>query len=558
MTQRGHTVVATILVLTGMLLMRLGSVEIQPWDEGLYAVRGESIVRFDAWMDQTPHAIGGLYSSTPPPLVPWAVALSIRTIGPTTVAVRLFSVLCAALAMSMLYLIARRIVTFEHAIVGVIALAGSLAWSTYARQAMTEVPLMAFTLTAMWAAIRLGEGWRQGALVFGVAFGAALLTKMVVSFVPLLFLVPFIVEHRRNATRLALAGGAVALGVVIALPWYWHMASTYGNDFLLALTVPHVGTAVEGNAGRIGPLYYVNQLMVSQALAVVAFLYVTVAAIRRTSLPERRHVAAILALAWFVLGMLAFSISATKNPHYVVMLVPPMVLTAVYGMERMLLSARRRMLVGAYGLVAAATVWSLAPAVRASMRTAIVDPVGQAVLGLMLLCMVLPWVLPRRVIDTVAVTGFRVVLYGVVAVMMVRAGYVMLRGQESDIRGGRDVAEVLLDGSARSFDYIFHRHNAGDAFNPQLDWYLAGWMTGWMPTKSYTPVALPVEGDASLDDVMRTAAMLRASYVVYYHPGDTRFVSAVTEALDASYSVVLLDRDAHYTLYRRRASRHAP
>lgn len=558
MTQRGHTVVATILVLAGMLLMRLGSVEIQPWDEGLYAVRGESIVRYDAWMDQTPHAIGGLYSSTPPPLVPWAVALSIKALGPTAVAVRLFSVLCAVLAMSMLYLIARRIVTFEHAIVSLLALAGSLAWVTYARQAMTEVPLMAFTLTAMWAAIRLGEGWRQGALIYGLAFGAALLTKMVVSFVPLLFLVPLVIEHRRDAKRLALVGGAVALGIALALPWYWHMASTYGNDFLLALTVPHVGTAVEGNAGRIGPLYYVNQLLVGQPLVIGAFVYVLFAVVHRTLLPTRKQVGALLALMWFVIGMLVFSVSATKNPHYVVMLVPPAVLTAVYGMEQLLLRARRRTMVAAYGLVLAMVIWALAPAVRASMRTAITDPIGQAVLGAMLLCMVLPWVLPRRAIDTVAVTGFRAVLYGVVAIMMVRSGYVMLRGQESDIRGGREVAEILLDGSARSFDYVYHRHNAGDAFNPQLDWYLAGWMTGWMPTKSYTPVTLPVEADASLDDVMRTAAMLRASYVVYYHPGDTRFVSAVTEALDASYSVVLLDRDAHYTLYRRRASRHAP
>lgn len=558
MTQRGHTVLATILVLTGLLLLRLGSMEIQPWDEGLYAVRGESIVRYGAWMDQTPHAIGGLYSSTPPPMVPWAVAVSIQAIGHTAVAVRLFSVLCAGLAMGMLYLIARRIVTFEHALVAVVALAGTLQWSFYARQAMTEVPLMAFLLTACWAALRIGEGWRQGALVFGAAFGAALLTKMAVSMLPVAFLIPVAIEHRRDAKRLIACGIGVVIGVAIALPWYWQMAATYGNDFLLALTVPHVGTAVEGNAGRIGPLYYVNQLLVGQPLIAGAMLYVLLAVVHRSILPDRNHRGALLSLMWFAIVMLLFSISATKNPHYVVMLVPPAVLTAVYGMERLLLHARRRTMVAVYGVLAAGVVWSMAPAVRASLRTAVMEPTGQLVLGAMLLLVILPWLLPRRIVDAVAVQGFRVVVFGVAGLMLARTTVVSMRPFYAEVRGGREVAEILLDGSARSFDYVFHRHNAGDAFNPQLEWYLGGWMTGWKSTKSYTPVALPVERDATLEDVMRTASTLRGTYVVYYHAGGTSYVGAVTEALDATHAVVMTDPGSHYTLYRRRARRIAP
>jgi len=43
MTARHHTVLATLLVLGGLFVMRLTNVEIQPYPEGLYALRGLSI-----------------------------------------------------------------------------------------------------------------------------------------------------------------------------------------------------------------------------------------------------------------------------------------------------------------------------------------------------------------------------------------------------------------------------------------------------------------------------------------------------------------------------------
>ncbi|MBU3742636.1 MAG: hypothetical protein FGM24_10190, partial [Candidatus Kapabacteria bacterium] len=486
MTQRGHTVVATIMVLTGMLFLRIGSAEVQPWDEGLYAMRALAIVEHDAWMDQTPYAVGGLYSSTPPPLTSWAVAASIHALGPSPTSLRLYGVLCSALAMAMLYLVMRRIVTFEHAMLAVVVLASALPWWWYARQAMTEVPLMAFTLTALWAAIKLQEGWKWGAMVFAAAFGSALLTKMAVSLLPILFIIPVALHHRRNFVMVMLCLVGLVGGIAMAAPWYMHMAATYGNDFLLALTVPQARDVVEGNAGRIGPLYYANQLPVAHALTAVALIYVAAAVVHRRLLPERRQVAALLSVGWYVLAMLLFSVSATKNPHYVVMLLPPAVITAVYGLERLLMHATRRTMVAVYGIVLATSVWSLLPELRASLRYVFVDTWVAAGVGLMVALTALPWLLPRRVVDRASVSLFKPVVYGVCAAMVARLLWMSLQGYPAEIRGGREVARVLLGGSARTFDYVYHRHNGGDAFNPQLDWYLHGWMSGWSVTKSYT------------------------------------------------------------------------
>lgn len=557
MTQRGHTVIATVMVLTGLLFMRVGSIEVQPWDEGLYAMRARAIVEHDVWMDQTPYTIGGLYSSTPPPLPSWAMALSMQALGPSTTSIRLFGLLCSTLAMAMLYLVMRRIVIFEHALVAVVVLASALPWWWYARQGMTEVPLMAFMLTALWASIKLTEGWKWGALVFAAAFGTALLTKMAVSFLPMLFLVPVLVQ-RRNAVTVALCVGAVIGGLALAAPWYVNMATIYGDDFLLALTVPQVAHAVEGNARSLGPLYYLNQLAIAQPLLAAAMVYVAAAVVSRRLLPDVHQTSAISGIAWFVVTMLLFSVSATKNPHYVVMLLPAAVITAIYGLERILLHATRRLSVAVYGVVLASTVWAIMPDVRSSMRFLLQDPMVAVVVAVVVLLVVLPWVVKQSLIDRLAIILFKPVVYGVCALMLVRVTWFTVTGHAAEIRGGREIAKIIRGGSARTFDYLYHRHNAGDAFNPQLDWYLGGWMSAWMITKTYTPVALPVEADATLDDVMRTAAGASGTYIVYYHPGNDTYVPAVTEAVAGSYRPVALEDAPHYTLYRRKATNTAP
>jgi hypothetical protein len=305
-------------------------------------------------------------------------------------------------------------------------------------------------------------------------------------------------------------------------------------------------------------LYYVNQLLVANALLAVAFVYVGVAVVRRAMLPAERHPVAIMALAWFMIVMILFSFSATKNPHYVVLLLPPAVMTAVYGLERLLTMAPRRLTVGVYGVLVATALWALVPAVRSQLRYAFTDLATALVIVAMVAFVVLPWLLPRRITDRFAIVAFQPVVYGVAALMVLRILWVTLDGHPAEIRGGREIAKIILGGSARSFDYLYHRKNAGDAFQPQLDWYLGGWMSAWKQTKSYTPVALPVESDANLEDVMRTAAQATGTYVVYYHPGNDTYVGAVAEALSAWYRPVELDPASHYALFRRKASSTAP
>jgi len=553
MTSRQHTVIAVILVLTGLYLVRLSGAEIQPWDEGLYAVRAQSIVEYNDWWDQTPHSLGGLYSSTAPPFVSWLLALSMALIGPTAMAIRLPIVLCSAIALWMVYLIARRMVTYEHSLLAVCVMAGTLQWALFARQAMTEVPLMMWCLVALWATLVWNE--RRDAwwppVVFGLALGFALLTKMLVSFVPLAFLAPLIMSRWRSSRfLLQLATGFVVVAVVAA-PWYIMMAVTYDMSFLTGVPIAHLTTEVEGNSKALGPLFYINQLIVGHAVLVLALIFVVVAMIKRALLPPASLQAAVSVMIWFVGAFLVFSLAATQHVHYTVMLIPPAVLLAVYAAERFLLLAPRRFVVVAYGVIAAIAVWAIVPvAHRQAFRTSPFDTTVLIESSVLLFLVGAGLLVPRKHLQVLSIQLFKPVLYGVAALFLARTAATVITGNEFEMRGGRAVAIKLLDTTTPTFTYLYHRRNDGDALNPQLAWYLSGWMTGWTRGRSYTPVALPEEGVSDSASVLGIQGS--SVYIVYLNAGQphsSRLLDKVRASLEPSY---VGKQYENYTLFTRR------
>jgi len=546
---RQHTVIACVLALTCLYALRLSSVEIQPWDEGLYAVRAQSIVLYNNWLDQTDRAIGGLYSSTPPPLVPWAIALFMQVFGPTASAIRVFGVLCSGISLIVLYGIARRMMSFQSAILAVCIVAGCMHWVTYARQAMTEVPLMTFILLSIWSALRLVESTKNRSMWFfavmaGVGFGAALLTKMTVSFFPLLVFGFLAMRSQRALLPFAVS---VVVGLMIAAPWYGTMIAHHGAEFWQALLVPQVTTTVEGNARSLGVLYYVNQLTVAHPVLLAAFAYVLLAVWKRRLLPSSSDNASIITMAWFVLGVIVFSLAPTKNPHYVVMLIPASVLMAVYGIERLLEGGLRRVIVVVYAAVAAATMWSVLPGLRGSLRTLVLDPSMIPFIGIAVLFLVLPFVLPKRIVAELAVRAYRPVVYGACGVMLLRTVMFIAVDPPRMINGGREIAGYLMDSPAHSFGYLYHQHNAGDVYNPQLAWYTAGWMTGWLPGKTVQPYAMSaLHAD---ENILAVASASGTPFIVYYHPGQSVDEKRrVAQVLSSSYEIMSTSAE-YYTLY---------
>lgn len=539
MNSRTHTMAALILAIVGLYMVHLQSVEIQPWDEGLYAARGESIVRFNDWADQTPHAIGGLYSGTAPPMVPWGVAIGLYVFGRNAEGVRFFTVLCSGVALLMLMLIARKFISYNGAVLSVCLLGSSITWTVYSRQAMTEVPLMAFVLVSLYGLLE--KRW----WLIGIGLGAALLTKMTVSVLPVLLAVPFVI--RKESRFSALLG--ITLGAALAAPWYAYMSVIYGQEFYMTFFSPHLTGNVEAGIKTLGPFYYVNQLIVGQPFAVFGFVYILVSLIRRQALPDRTDTPAWITLVWFLCVLTIFSIARTKNPHYTVMLVPPAILLAVYGVERILHTGSRRTIVAGYLVAVLAVLYSLIPSARSIIK---LDPLGiwtVAILVVAVLASIFLLTFPNHAIDALAVRGYRPVIYGITAIAFLHSIPTVWKGPEGQIMGGSEVAAVLTESGSNSFVYLYHKQNDGDRYNPQLSWYTAGWMNGWLNNHLYVPASLPAD---SVDiTTLAEVALSNQPYVVYYHTDKQRDdVKEVIASLAASYDVVLDVR--HYTVFALR------
>ncbi len=552
LSNRQHTATAFILALVCLYAIRLTSIEVQPWDEGLYAVRGQSIVQFGNWADQTQHTIGGLYSSTPPPMLPWAIAGTMTVFGQTVAAVRLFSLFSAGISFLLLYLIALRMLSFRSSILAVCVLAGCMHWTIYSRQAMTEVPLMMFVLLAIWASLKVIEAtssrdaWLY-AVLGGCAFGAALHTKMIVSFLPLFIFVLFACRTKNYVRHFALA---CVVGLALALPWYTMMVLKHGEEFWHALTIPQITSEVEGNAPWLGVFYYINQMFVSHPLLLVSLVWVLFSLWKRQLIVTHSPIAYVAMILWFVFGMVIFSFAPTKNSHYIVMLLPAAVLVSVYGLERLVAEAPRRFVLGVYCGLAMLTLWSVMPGLRESLRSFHADASTLSFVSVFILLCVLPFVLPKRMTLTLSVTLFKPVVNGLVAIMVLRSLWLIVIEPPPMIRGGREIASVLNESTARSFGYVYHEQNAGDKFNPQLAWYTDGWMAGWISGRTVSPFAM--NRDAANDVYLSQAATSGLPYIVYYHPGvSSQIQERVGSVLQLGYNKVYT-ASKHYTLYEYR------
>lgn len=548
LTARQHTVLATVLIIFVAFLVRLGSVEIQPWDEGLYAVRGESIVLHGAVWDQTPYTVGGLYSSLPAPVPAWNVALGVSVFGRTAVGVRIVTILYSAIALLLLYGILVRLVPHRMAMFGMVLAGLSMHWVLYARQAMSEVPLMTFMLLSLWACIRIREllaadsNWKRpevlgfvGLLAVGIGF--AMLSKLVVGAFPLVFVLLLADKRCRPVAMLT-----VALSLLIALPWYVSMLTSHADAFLGALKLQHLSSVVEGNDRGLGILYYANQIVVAQPVLVLALLAVVVmwrSVVEgiRTSTERTRLFAStkLVVLGWFAMTFITLTIAPTKNPHYVVTLIPPGMMLAMMFVQHVLDRGSRRTLLFLVVLVLLSAVWSAFPGLRVVAKHS-----AEAILygAGMLVLLSIPFVLPSRLTDVITIRGYQLASVAVVAVGSITAAQQIWKPSgDAVITGGRDVATRLIDSGVHSFAYLYHEHTEADSLNPQLAWYTAGWMLGREEGRSYKPVALP-KNSVPIDKVAELAFSSQP-YIVYYHPNVSADLQKhVYAALAVQYRVV--------------------
>lgn len=555
-----HTSISVISFFAIFLLFHLPKTEIHPWDEGLYAIRALSIVEGGNLIDQTEDSPGGLYSSTYPPLTVWAMSVFIKIFGANEFSVRLFSYLCSVGSLIFLYLITLRLLNEENAIFSVILLSVSLAWNIYSRQGMTEVPVIFFCLICLWSLIKLHESDNKKTwlyvIIYGLAFGAALMTKIVVTFLPLLFAFVYILFSGKHLKSIITG---TLIGLVIAFPWHYYMYLIHGQDFINAFLVPHIYSPVESNVPNLGVFYHINQIIISNPFSVFAFISVFFVIEKSNSQEKKiiKNILIIIILSWFYFTIFIFSVSVTKLPHYIIYFLVPSVILAVKVYE--VLEEKQynpRLVWFLFSFLIISTLWSIGEGLRLDFKLFLSDfRISLPVLTFIIISLTLLLTgafISKSILEKIKFKYYARGSYIILLVLVLRIVFYSSFALSEREDGARQTVEFMDHLKQEKFIYLFHFYNTSDTLNPQLEWYFRINPSA----KENIPELVKISLKSEIWDIrnIRKVDNLQNLFLIYYTPQSKELKQMVLEDLLQTRKIVFQTRK-YIVLGRKKVDR---
>jgi len=505
----------TLLLVCGLRFVNLGFGEIQEWDEALYAVRAKSIVYFGDWLDQTNHAVGGLYSASHPPLFIWLTAITYKVFGINNCTTRLWSAIFGSGLILLVYLIARLSMNRRGALLAAVLLGTIPIFTFYSRQGQLDVAFLFFLTASVYFWILFLERSTPIWLILsGTTFGLSLATKSASGILAIPVIISASLLYRQTdssrRTKLWLAHFIYAvIGVLIVLPWYIHMEWQPHPGLRNGFFVSHVLSSVQDvaaglgtNVKELGLLYFPNQLIVRFPLSGLAFAYMILTLGRlaqRRGLGDDLNRADLFACAWFLIVFIIYSLLRTKVISYLLpMLIPASLLTASV-IERMRQDEfGRKLSIFLIGVAAVSLVWWISDEARNSLKSlfdlspsivsnsaAQFSVVGSLVLSLIVVVVLVTIWRNERARARILANLTSLVLAISILFLIHQVTFV---DESNYVDGAEDLSKKVSTTPYDEIVYLHTPHYTG-GMNPQLAYYLDGTNCGWNPAKRFVEIS---------------------------------------------------------------------
>ena len=334
--------IGATLAICGCLLAITAATTLWDRDEPRFAQAAVEMLASGNYLVPT---FNGQLRGQKPPLVYWLMTLSLRLFGPSEFAVRFWSPIGIAIAAFATFIVGRR---FWSARVGLVAMA------ILVLTPMTFVQGVAATTDALLLAsitdsvMILSDPTRTTitritqVILWAVVCGIGLLIKGPVAVVlPLgIAIASLALARREGSSRYAIAAVLVvasALAIAIYAAWLVPAADATGGEMwrrtLWYENVERFVRPMEGHGTPLllAPFYYAVVI----AIAFAPWTRHLGAALRQLALTQGlRSEGNALLVAWIGVPLIAFTLSATKLPHYILPVWPALALVVAINLCR--------------------------------------------------------------------------------------------------------------------------------------------------------------------------------------------------------------------------------
>lgn len=315
----------SLLFLCVLKIPPIFQTDIQPWDEGMYALRVLSIHVNGDFFDQSEHSTGGFYSGSHPPLLVWIGYFVSLITGLNSPTLKLIIFLFSLGSLVLIYKLGSKLFDFKTGLLAVLIFSSTIIFNVFAKRFQFDMPYTFFILLSVYLLVLFNETKEKKYIYFaGVIFGLCLMVKILVGvFIPMIFLVSyFFVRKKVNYTLKDIITISI-IGIIIAAPWHIYMLAEYGTEFLSYFFGFHIFerafSGLEHNSKGSGPFYHINYLFNIIPFSILLFysLAVDIKKIRDLSWKK------IFLWGWFLTGLIIITFFRTKLEVYILLILSP-------------------------------------------------------------------------------------------------------------------------------------------------------------------------------------------------------------------------------------------
>lgn len=319
-----------LLLLTLFKLPPVFFSDIQPWDEGMYAARVNSIyINGDFW-DQAEHSVAGMDSGSQPPLLIWIGYFTTHVFGFHNWVLKLIPFIFGILSVIIIIKTGKELFDFKTGFLSAVIFSSCTLFSIYIKRFQLDIPVLFFILLSFFFFIKFlkNSGYKY-CLFAGVCLGLSLMTKLLIGFIVPLVLICLLISlflYKNNVSKKRVFTGIALcslIGLLIALPWHLFMFYKYGGVFTEYIFGFHIyQRAIEGvddNIKASGVFFYINYLLTLFPFALIAF-YSIYADQKNKVHNGWRH---LFLRLWFLIPLILISFFKTKLESYAFLFLPP-------------------------------------------------------------------------------------------------------------------------------------------------------------------------------------------------------------------------------------------